>query len=205
MAMTPNQEKQFNPVNYADPMVGRILDAAEQCIHRFGIRKTSMGEIARVGKLSRGSIYRHFADKEALVEGVFRRRQEEFLNQAEASLTLEPTLVDKLTYSIVQGRLDRQQGIFSSLAETEPETVAMMFLDSRFYARSIEFWPPHILMAQKSGEISADVPVALAADFIMRLAVSMVMFPQMGLNVDSESEVRAYINQVLGSGLGAAA
>ena len=70
--MTAMEGKQFKSVDYSDPMVGRILDAAEQCIHRFGIRRTSMGEVARVGKLSRGSIYRHFADKDALVEGVFR-------------------------------------------------------------------------------------------------------------------------------------
>ena len=83
-------DKQFNSLDYSDPMVARILDAAEQCIHRFGIRRTSMGEVARVGKLSRGSIYRHFGDKESLVEGVFRRRQELFLNRAEAQLEKEP-------------------------------------------------------------------------------------------------------------------
>ena len=53
-------DKQFNALDYSDPMVARILDAGEQCIHRFGIRRTSMGEVARVGKLSRGSIYRYF-------------------------------------------------------------------------------------------------------------------------------------------------
>ena len=37
------QDNGFNTLDYDDPMVGRILDAAEQCIHRFGIRRTSMG------------------------------------------------------------------------------------------------------------------------------------------------------------------
>ena len=54
--------EQFNALHYRDPMVSRILDAGEQCIHRFGIRRTSMSEVARVGKLSRGSIYNHFND-----------------------------------------------------------------------------------------------------------------------------------------------
>ena len=97
-------DQQFNPTDYEDPMVVRILDAAEQCIHRFGIRRTSMGEVARVGKLSRGSIYRHFGDKESLVEGVFRRRQQEFLNSTEAALEKLPSLVDKVTHSVVSGR-----------------------------------------------------------------------------------------------------
>ena len=201
--MSAEPGRQFNPLDYSDPMVGRILDAAEQCIHRFGIRRTSMGEVARVGKLSRGSIYRHFGDKESLVEGVFKRRQEMFLNRTEAALEKEPTLVDKLTRSVVTGRRDMEEGIFASLAETEPETVAMMFLDSRFYQRSVDFWPPHIRMAQEAGEIGAGVDVSTATDFVMRLAVSLVMFPHMGADLKSQRQIRAYLEQVVARGLGA--
>jgi len=196
-------ENQFNSLDYSDPMVARILDAAEQCIHRFGIRRTSMGEVARVGKLSRGSIYRHFNDKESLVEGVFRRRQELFLNRAEAQLEKEATLVDKLTHSVMTGRKDMREGIFASLAETEPETVAMMFVDPRFYSRSVSFWPPHVRMAQAAGEIGKDVDVGLATDLVMRLAVSLVMFPHMGAALESRKAVRAYLQRVLTQGLGA--
>ena len=194
-------EKQFNSLDYSDPMVARILDAAEQCIHRFGIRRTAMDEVARVGKLSRGSIYRHFKDKESLVEGVFRRRQELFLNRAEAQLEQEATLVDKLTHSVMTGRKDMQEGIFASLSETEPETVAMMFLDPRFYRRSVSFWPPHVRMAQEAGEIGAEVDVDVATDLIMRLAVSLVMFPHMSAALGSRKAIRRYLQQVLILGL----
>jgi AcrR family transcriptional regulator len=195
-------DEQFNSTDYSDPMVGRILDAAEQCIHRFGIRRTSMGEVARVGKLSRGSIYRHFGDKESLVEGVFKRRQEQFLNRTEAQLEEQATLVDKLTLSVVLGRKDMREGIFASLAETEPETVATMFQAPEFYRRSVSFWPPHVRMAQAAGEICAEIDVALATDLIMRLAVSMVMYPHMGVEHKSKAAIHGYIRQVLSCGLG---
>jgi AcrR family transcriptional regulator len=196
-------EKQFNPIDYGDPMVKRILDAAEECIHRFGIRRTSMGEVARVGKLSRGSIYRHFGDKESLVEGVFRRQQENFLNTTEAALEKLPTLVDKITHSVFQGRKDAHTGLFASLAETEPETVALMYLEPAFYRRSVDFWPPHIHLAQQAGEISPDIDVAMATDLVMRLAVSMVMFPNMGLALKTRAQIRAYLERALTLGLGA--
>ena len=196
-------EKQFNPIDYDDPMVKRILDAAEECIHRFGIRRTSMGEVARVGKLSRGSIYRHFGDKESLVEGVFRRRQESFLNSTEAALDKLPTLVDKITHSVFQGRKDAYEGIFASLAETEPETVALMYLEPAFYRRSVDFWPPHIRLAQEAGEISPEIDVAMATDLVMRLAVSMVMFPDMGLALKTRAQIRDYLERALTLGLGA--
>lgn len=198
-------EKQYKPIDYADPMVTRILDAGEECIHRFGIRRTSMGEVARVGKLSRGSIYRHFGDKESLVEGVFRRRQELFLNRTEAALEKLPTLVDKLTHSVSEGRKDTEEGIYASLAQTEPETVAMLYLEPAFYQRSVGFWPPHIRLAQAAGEISPEVDVAMATDFIMRLAVSMVLFPHMGLELNSKARIRAYLSRTLTAGLGPAA
>jgi AcrR family transcriptional regulator len=200
--MAKSESMQFNTLDHADPMVDRILDAAEQCIHRYGIRRTAVGEVARVGKISRGSIYRYFPDKDALVEGVFRRRQELFLNRTEAALEKEPTLVDKLTRSVVSGRKDLEEGIFASLAQTEPETVAMMFLDPASYQRSVSFWPPHIRMAQAAGEISADVDVRTATDFIMRLAVSLVMFPDMGLRLKTRRQIRTYLEQVITRGLG---
>jgi len=195
-------ESQFKPTDYDDPMVLRILDVAEQRIHRFGIRRTSMGEVARVGKLSRGSIYRHFGDKESLVEGVFRRRQQQFLNDTEAALEKLPTLVDKVTHSVVNGRKRSSEGIFASLAETEPETVASMYLDPSFYQRSVAFWPPHIEQAKASGEIAADVDTAAATDLVMRLAVSMVMFPTMGLELKTRPQIRAYLERTLTAGLG---
>lgn len=196
-------EKQFNALDYSDPMVARILDAGEQCIQRFGIRRTSMGEVARVGKLSRGSIYRHFKDKEALVEGVFRRRQEAFLNRTEAQLEKEATLLDKLTHSVLSGREDMHEGVFASLAEIEPETVAVMFMDPRFYQRSVSFWPPHVRMAQDAREIGAGVDVGVATDLIMRLVVSLVMFPHMGVELKTRRALRNYLQKVLNHGLGA--
>jgi len=196
-------EDQFNALQYRDPMVARILDAGEQCIHRFGIRRTSMGEIARVGKLSRGSIYNHFNDKEALVQGIIQRRQESFLNRTEGRLEKEPTLVDKLTQSVLSGRADMQEGIFAALAEIEPETVALMFLNPRFYERSLLFWPPHVRMAQEAGEISAEIDVSVATDLIMRLVVSLVMFPQMGVALKSRRALRDYLQLIITRGLDA--
>ena len=186
-------------------MVVRILDAAECCIERYGIRRTSMGEVARVGKLSRGSIYRHFGDKQALVDGVFHRRQEAFLNRTEAAMAFEGSLVDKVTLAVVAGRRDATEGLFARLAETEPETVAMIFLTPDFYRRSVSFWPAHIRQAQELGEIGARVDVSAATDFLMRLAVSLVMFPNMGVELKTREALHAYLERVICSGLGDAA
>jgi len=196
--------KKFKDLNYSDPMVARILDAGEQCVERYGIRRTSMGEVARVGRLSRGSIYRYFNDKDSLIEGIFRRRQESFLNRTEAQLEKQPTLVDKLAHSVLAGRKDMAEGLFAALGQIEPETLAMMFLDSRFYQRSVSFWPPHVRMAQATGEISAAADVDFVTDLIVRLAVSLVMFPRMGIELKTRRALRGYLQRVFNAQLGLA-
>ena len=195
--------KQYTALNYSDPMLARILDAGESCIHRFGIRRTSMGEVARVGKLSRGSIYRYFSDKEALMQGIFRRHQESFLHRTEAQLMKESTLVDKLTLCVLAGRKDMREGIFAALAEIEPETVAIMFLDPSFYQRSVSFWPSHVRSAQQAGEISAQAAVNVVTDLILRLVVSLVLFPRMGTELKTRRALRDYLEQVFKRDFGA--
>jgi AcrR family transcriptional regulator len=195
-------QSESTPAEQDAAMVGRILDAAEECVRRFGIRRTSVGEVARVGKMSRGSIYRYFGDKESLVRAVFERLQQAYLNRTEAALETLPTLVDKVTDAVVMGRKDAAEGIYASLAQTEPETVAIMYLSPDFYTRSKAFWPAHIEQARAAGEISPDVDVALASDLVVRLAVSLVLFPNMGVEMRSRAKVRAYLQRVLSSGLG---
>ena len=197
-----NAIEQYNTIDHNDPMVSRILESAEQCIERYGIRRTSMGEVARVASVSRGSVYRYFDDKDALVAGVFSRRQTEYLNRTESALEKLDSLVDKITESVMAARRDMREGFFARLSETEPETVSMMFLDAGFYQRSVAFWPPHIEAAKERGEISPKVATDVATDFVMRLSVSLVTFTDMGKSLASRAEVKRYLAQVVTAGLG---
>jgi hypothetical protein len=117
-------------------------------------------------------------------------------------LEKETRLVDKLTLSVLAGRTDMQEGIFAALAEVEPETLAMMFLDPRFYQRSVSFWPPHVRLAQEAGEIPAELDVKFVTDLVVRLAVSLVMFPRIKLELQSRKSLQAYLQQALAMGLG---
>ena len=58
-------------------------------------------------------------------------------------------------------------------------------------------WP------RTAGEIGAGVDVGVATDLIMRLVVSLVMFPHMGVELKTRRALRAYLQQVLSRGLGA--
>jgi AcrR family transcriptional regulator len=48
----------------------RILEAGIECVVRFGTVKTSMQDVADAAGLSRGTIYRYFADRPALLKAI---------------------------------------------------------------------------------------------------------------------------------------
>ena len=51
----------------------RLLDAAEACIDRYGLAKTTVEDIATEAKVSRATIYRYFDNRDELVLAVVLR------------------------------------------------------------------------------------------------------------------------------------
>lgn len=55
----------------------QILDAAATCFSRRGFHQTTMQDICREVELSPGAVYRYFPSKDAIIEGMCTRGQEE--------------------------------------------------------------------------------------------------------------------------------
>lgn len=60
----------------SDPQRERLLDAAEACLARFGIAKTTAEDVARAAGLSRATIYRQFGSRDGLIAAVTTREAE---------------------------------------------------------------------------------------------------------------------------------
>lgn len=59
----------------------KILEAALLCFNKKGFYKTSIDDIASVGKISKGGIYYHFKSKEELFLGLFHFRLSKYIEQ----------------------------------------------------------------------------------------------------------------------------
>src|ERR1700726_2702707 len=79
----------------------RILAAAERCIDRHGIRKTTMDDVASEVRLSRPSVYRYFADRDDLLIELIARHARVLNNQAHKTMSRHSSLPDQ----IVEGLL----------------------------------------------------------------------------------------------------
>lgn len=51
----------------------QILDSADEVLRKFGPRKTTVVDVARLLKVSHGTVYRHFTSKAELHEAIIKR------------------------------------------------------------------------------------------------------------------------------------
>src|SRR3954466_10304226 len=106
----------------ADDTTERILAAALTQFENFGIRRTTMEDVARRARVSRVTVYRRFPQKERLVEaGILGGASRLFpeLEGAVAGLdTPEDRIVEGFTHTLAAAR---EQRLLNRLLRTEPE------------------------------------------------------------------------------------
>src|SRR5437660_12622409 len=75
-----------DPVTWPPDTRGRIMEAAVQQCEGFGLRRTTMDDVARRAGLSRATLYRHFDSKDALVQAVILAEAERFFAALDVAL-----------------------------------------------------------------------------------------------------------------------
>src|SRR5690242_16147181 len=114
-----------------DPPVARpgaghdaILDAALSAFLDFGIRRTSMSEIARRAEISPATLYRRFAQKSDVVAAVGLREAHGILAELERVVDqTAPPLAQLTQLHLTVSRRLRSNDLLNRVLATEPETV----------------------------------------------------------------------------------
>src|SRR6476646_1065991 len=88
----------------------RILAAAERCIDRHGIRKTTMDDVACEVGLSRPSVYRYFADRDDLLIELITRHARALTSRAQKAMYRQSgfsaQIIEGILYIAEHGRRD---------------------------------------------------------------------------------------------------
>lgn len=74
-----------------------ILDTAKKMFGRYGLRKTSVDEIARMARVAKGTIYNYFGSKDQVYLEVLRREVNEIMEKVSFSVDQEISPNDKLS------------------------------------------------------------------------------------------------------------
>jgi AcrR family transcriptional regulator len=178
----------------------RILRAAEECVRRWGIRRVSMSDVALQAGVSRGSVYRYFADRDALVQAVLERVAEAHVAEAELAVRRQRSLTARVAEAAVFVRLlsddERRLGLHEHPGEPALATLQLAATPALF-ARWVDFWIPFLDEARDAGEVRADLDVRAASEWIMRILISLVTVPSVTVDLDDTRQLRAYIEDHL--------
>jgi AcrR family transcriptional regulator len=180
----------------------RILEAAEACVRRYGLRRVSMGDVARAAGVSRGSVYNHFHDREALVDAVLERAADRFVAESEEWVRRRRTLAGQVGEAAVFVRTRRDDPLLAITAGEE--SLLASLLTARIdglVARWVEFWQPYLVAAEERGEVRRGLDRRAAAEWIVRLMLSLVVMPSTVVDLDDPEAVRAYVQQFVVRGL----
>jgi AcrR family transcriptional regulator len=192
------------PQGAAESTRDRLLDAAENCIRRTGIRRTTVGQIAEEAGVSRAWLYRLFPDKNALIGAALMRGDEEFWAQAHALVDAETDLADQVAAAVSFSRAKQPGALMLLLKEAEPEaTAAVVGSGLRHMLPGMAgFWHPYLEAAQARGEVRTDLDVAQAAEWVLRIVISLVTVAGDTVDIDAAADVRAFLRAFLVAGLG---
>jgi AcrR family transcriptional regulator len=159
----------------------RLIDAAETCIDRFGLAKTTLEDIARQAAVSRATVYRYFANRDELILQVLlrdlersrERGLEEFFEDAADPAAFGRALVEAAVYLLATIRnspklqllLQREGPGFTSTISGASEAL---------FGEWIDDVAPYLATAQHDGLLRADLDAAEMAEWILRIILSLL-------------------------------
>ncbi|MBH0775905.1 TetR/AcrR family transcriptional regulator [Nocardia bovistercoris] len=184
--------------NTADRHQSRVLDAALLAFLDFGIKRTSMVEVARRCGLSLATLYRRFASKSDLIQAVALRQTRDFIDEVDAVLqrqvdrdaTAQDQIVE-LFAAFINGL--RGNELVHRLLATEPELV-LPFLTTRgapIIELGRDYLAEFVTRLQREGKLPAYDPEPLA-EMIARTAVSLALTPQTVIPLGDDDAIRRF-------------
>jgi TetR/AcrR family transcriptional regulator, repressor for uid operon len=187
-------------VDDMDETRARILDAAYEQFCRMGIRRSTMEDVARRAGVSRITVYRRFATKDALVEHVVRREFRRYFDQFLIDIEQAHTAADRAVLGFVSSlRAIRRNPLIGGLITAEPDLVvpSMISDGGRTLATVRQFVAGQLRHEQRAGNVSSDLDTDLVAELMVRISASFLAIPSQIIDLDDDEQLAAVARQFL--------
>ena len=178
----------------------RVLDAAYEQFCRTGVQRSTMEDVARRAGVSRITVYRRFAAKDALVEQVvlreFRRYFDDFLIDIEQARTVDDRVVLGFVSSL---RAIRNNPLIGGLIATEPGLAipAMIGDGGRTLAIVRQFVAGQLRREQRAGNVPDTLDTDLVAEMMVRISASFLPTPPLLVDLDDDARLAAVARRFL--------
>ena len=168
-----------------DPVRERILDAALEQFQMIGLRRTTVGDVARRAGVGRVTVYRRVGHKRELVAGVIQSEVSRLMESVREAIASLESAEDRLVEAFVVGiGIVRSHPLLQRLLETEPEDL-LPYLTLDF--------APILAVARNfvASEVAPGRDADLLGEVLARLAQSLVLTPGEG-PLDGERGLREF-------------
>ncbi len=186
-----------------DEVAERILDGALGHFEEFGLKRTTMEDVARRVGVSRVTVYRRFAGKEALVEAVILREVQRFFAALDAAVGgpghAEEQLAEGFAFALEHLR---GHPLVTRLLSTEPESLLLhLTLDGAPAVSAARHLIAERLgpSARRRGMTEADTEVA--AELLARLVLSFLLTPDTAAHLETTDDARRFARRYLASAM----
>ncbi len=134
----------------------RILVEANQLFMRFGLKKTTMDDIAKSVGMAKSSLYYYFKNKDDVFESVLAREMDLMRIAVDAEVREKTTLEDKLiTHNIsFQEQVLKRENLYRIVKSKESNPVFDQNLQ-RIVKREVEYVKKLVTYGMVSGEITS--------------------------------------------------
>jgi AcrR family transcriptional regulator len=165
-----------------------------------------MGDVAAQAGVSRGSVYRYFPDRDALVDAVLVRVADQFVASSEAVVRRRRTLATQVAEAAVFIRQHLRDEFLTLDLPAEEDSLLAALLSARIHHlvdRWIDFWQPFLVEAEARGEVRSGLDHRQAGEWIVRLMLSFAVMPSAVVDLDDPEAVRGFVTDHIVRGLAA--
>ncbi|GAA3236188.1 helix-turn-helix domain-containing protein [Actinocorallia longicatena] len=187
-------------VDDADHSRAHILEAAYEQFCRMGIQRSTMEDVARRAGVSRITVYRRFATKDALVEQVVRREFRRYFDRFLLDIERAESVADRVVLGFVSSlRAIRGNPLIGGLIDTEPDLAVLSMINDggRTLAVVRQFVSGQLHREQRAGTVSRDLDTDIVAEMMVRISASFFAIPSELVDLDDDEQLAALARRFL--------
>lgn len=181
----------------------QLLAAAARRFVETGIRRTTMEDVAREAGAGKATLYRHFANKDAVIDALLSREAQRFEREIDEAAAAHSSASARLEAAFLVGIAFFVEHPVLTRGRDEEPTLLLPRVTSDggpLVVRGLERFSALIEEGVASGEFRR-LDARAAAEVIMRLILSYFAFPPMHVRVDDPEEARAFAHAIVAGNL----
>ncbi|KQZ68625.1 hypothetical protein ASD66_15160 [Nocardioides sp. Root151] len=177
------------------PETQRILDAALEQFAEFGIKRTTIGDIARTAGIDRVTVYRRVGNKDAVIQAVVTREATRLFELVAATARRGTTIEERVELGFTS-MMEQVRGnaMLARMLQVEPETVLMQLttdgslLVTGATVATLGFFDE----AVQDGLLDSTDGMEAAAELLVRIVHSYMLTPRALVDLDTHQKLRDF-------------